>query len=109
MARNEWSRWGRGSCEGYSLHIGDGGFARFEGEVVRNVSGTEGQPGAWSSSINGTCRHTHATQAEAMARIEFELSCTAEAFVSSYAGYKAHRHENRFSRTVDAVHSNATA
>lgn len=109
MAMNEWSRWGRGSCEGYSLQIGDGGFTRFEGQVLRNVAKQNGQPSAWSSSINGICAKEHATCAEAMRRVEFELSCTAEAFVSSYAGYKTHRHKNKFSQAVDALGANASA
>lgn len=102
MARNEWSRWGRGDCVGYSLSIGDGGFTRFEGSVTRGVRGDSGGY-SWSSAINGMCSQSHATIEEAMARVEFELSVTGEAFVASFAGYKAHRHENNFSQAVDAV------
>ena len=103
MARNEWSRWGRGSCEGYSLDIGDGGFTRFLGQVVRNVTARDGEPNAWSSSITGACSQPHPSRVQAMKRVEFELACTAEMFVSMYAGYKAHRHENRYSCEVDAL------
>jgi hypothetical protein len=109
MARNEWSRWGRGSCEGYSLDIGNGGFVRFEGSVVCAPGAPEGAANCWTSSINGTCMKMHDTCAEAMARVEFELAETAEAFVSLYAGYKAHRHKNKFSRAVDALKSGAAA
>jgi len=102
-------RWGRGSCEGYNLDIGNSGFVRFEGEVVRNVGKGDGEPGAWRSSINGTCSQAHPTCAEAMKRVEFELAQAAEPFVSLYAGYKAHRHKNRFSQAVDALKPGATA
>ena len=102
MARNEWSRWGRGDCVGYSLSIGDGGFTRFEASVVRGVRRNDDSY-SWSSSINGMCGQAHATIEEAMARVEFELSITANAFVASYAGYKAHRDKNKFSQAVDSM------
>ncbi len=82
---------------------------RFEGEVVRNVSGSDGEPSAWRSSINGTCSAQHPTCAAAMARVEFELTQTGDAFVSSYAGYKAHRHENKFSKAVDEIRPKTSA
>ncbi len=88
MARNGWNRWGRGSCEGYSLHIG-GGFVRFSGDVVRSVGTPDGQEHAWHSSINGTCSQSHATCEDGMRRVEFELSVAADGFVSMYARYKA--------------------
>ena len=102
MARNEWSRWGRGDCIGYSLAIGDGGFTRFEGSVTRGMRHDDGSY-SWSSAINGMCGQAHASLEEAMARVEFELSITGEAFAVSFAGYKAHRHENKFSQAVDAM------
>jgi hypothetical protein len=86
---------------GYSLSIGDGGFVRFDGSVTRGVRGDNGY-NSWSSAINGMCHRTHATIEEAMAHVEFELSITGEAFVSSFAGYKASRHMNKFSQAVDA-------
>jgi hypothetical protein len=76
---------------------------RFEGSIVRAAGRQEGEPSAWRSSINGTCSKDHAMRAEAMARVEFELACTGDAFVASYAGYKAHRHKNAFSKAVDEL------
>jgi hypothetical protein len=42
-------------------------------------------------SINGMCGQAHATIEETMARVEHELLITGDAFVASYAGYRAHR------------------
>src|SRR3978361_2307968 len=101
MARNEWSRWGRGDCVGYSLEIGET-YARFHASVVRSVRNQEGGY-SWSSSINGKDNQQHESCEEAMGRVEFELSIEGEQFASSYAGYKAHRHNNKFSQAVDAM------
>jgi hypothetical protein len=101
MARNEWSRWGRGDCEGYGLDIGYA-YARFNASVVRGLREDDGSY-KWAASINGGYRKTFDTRAEAMAHIEFELSIEGERFASEYAGYKAHRHENKFSQAVDAM------
>lgn len=99
---NQWSRWGRGSCEGYSLSIGDGGFTRFEGSVTRGVRDHDGNI-KWTSAINGRCHCQHTTMAEAMARVEFELRIAGEAFVTSYTAHKENRHKNKFSQAVDAA------
>ncbi|SRR6266508_1596352 len=47
--RGQWSRWGRGSCEGYSLEIG---FA-FRASVVRRDH-PHPQPPTWKVSLNST-------------------------------------------------------
>lgn len=88
--RNEWTRFGRGSCEGYGLEIG-GSNVRFSASVSRGVVDSETGGCPWWSSINGICRQEHATREEAMARVEFELSIDGEQFVRDYAGYKARR------------------
>ena len=105
MARNEWTPWGRGDCVGYSLSIGSG-FVRFAAGVSRSVRGADGAY-SWHSAINGKCAQTHATLEEAMARIEFELRIAGGQFVREYEGYKAHRHQNKFSRAVDAARNGA--
>ena len=102
MARNQWSRYGRGACEGYSLSIFGGGCTRFEGSVSRSVPQHDGGV-HWLSSINGKCEQTHATREEAMARVEWELSIAGEAFVASFVEYKTHRPKNKFSQAVDAM------
>jgi hypothetical protein len=105
MARNEWTRWGRGDCVGCSLSIGSGSV-RFDAGVSRSVRGADGAH-SWSSAINGKCSQTHATMEEAMTRLEFELRIAAEQFVREYEGYKAQRLRNRFSRAVDAARNGA--
>lgn len=102
MSRNEWTRWGRGDCEGYGLSIGSGDV-RFDAGVVRGVSDADGNY-RWRSDINGRSSQTHATREAAMARIEWELRMTAEQFVTEYESYKANRHKNKFSQTVGTAH-----
>lgn len=101
MTRNQWSRWGRGSCVGYSLSIGDG-YTRFHGSVSRSVPHSDGSY-TWSSAINGICTQTHPSIEEAMARVEHELSIAGEAFASAFADYKTHRPKSKFSQAVDAM------
>ena len=48
MGRGQWTRWGRGMCEGWSLEIG----MAFHGSVVRQDG--SGQPTTWITSINST-------------------------------------------------------
>lgn len=89
MARNAWRRWGRGSCVGYRLNIGDG-YLRFDGNVARGVKRGDGTY-AWSSSINGICPREHATVEEAKARVESELAITGSAFVESFLEFASRR------------------
>jgi hypothetical protein len=44
--RGQWTRWGRGMCEGWSVEIG----SAFRGSVIR--SSTVGLPATWIASIN---------------------------------------------------------
>lgn len=96
MARNEWTRFGRGSCEGYGLEIG-GSNVRFSASVSRGVVDSLTGRCPWWSSINGHDRKEHPTREEAMARVEKELAMDAERFLRDYAGYKMQRERNRFS------------
>jgi hypothetical protein len=48
LGRGQWTRWGRGMCEGWSLEIG----IAFRGSVVRRDGGGEGT--TWIASINST-------------------------------------------------------
>jgi hypothetical protein len=65
--RGEWTRWGRGMCEGWSLEIG----AAFRGSVVR--SATTGQPTTWIASINTSALGEYLDRAEAMRRVEEQV------------------------------------
>ena len=102
MARCEWTRWGRGSCEGYGLEIGTGP-ARFSASVVRNAYPAD-PAHEWRAGINGGEDKQFATREEAMAYIEWELSRVGEEFARDYAEFKVGRERNRWSRAVDAVH-----
>jgi hypothetical protein len=46
-ARGEWSRWGRGMCEGWSLEIG----TAYRGSVVRQDRIGDNPP-TWLASVN---------------------------------------------------------
>jgi hypothetical protein len=48
MGRGQWTRWGRGMCEGWSLEIG----IAFRGSVVRRE--TDGEPPIWIASVDST-------------------------------------------------------
>ena len=48
MGRGQWTRWGGGACEGWSLEIG----MAFHGSVVRRDR--SGEPPTWIASINST-------------------------------------------------------
>jgi len=101
MARNEWTRWGRGECVGYSLEIGDS-YARFHASVVRNVFDHQRGMYTWYASINGRENKQYDTCEQAMAEIEFELKITGDVFVETYKGYLEKHGKNEFSQAVDA-------
>ncbi len=101
MARNEWTRWGRGECVGYNLEIGHS-YSRFHASVVRNVFDHQRSMYTWYSSINGRESKQYDTREQAMAEIEFELKITADFFVESYAQYQEKRGGNKLSQSVDA-------
>ena len=63
MGKAKWTRWGRGSCEGYGLEIGN----TFRGSVSKR------QDGCWRSSMNVGREQTHPTREEGMKRIEDEI------------------------------------
>lgn len=64
MKRGQWTRWGRGICEGYSLEIG----AALCGSVVKRE--TKGLPTTWIASVNATALGEYLDRAEAMRRVE---------------------------------------
>jgi hypothetical protein len=64
MGRGQWTRWGRGMCEGWSLEIG----MAFCGTVVRRD--TSGEPTVWIASINSTALGEFLEQEIAMRRVE---------------------------------------
>ena len=64
MGRGQWTRWGRGMCEGWSLEIG----MAFRGSVVRRDIG--GKPTTWIASINSTGLGEFLEREIAMRRVE---------------------------------------
>jgi hypothetical protein len=64
MGRGQWTRWGRGMWEGWSLEIG----VAFHGSVVRRDR--SGQPTTWIASINSTALGEFLEGEIAMRRVE---------------------------------------
>ena len=64
MGRGQWTRWGRGMCEGWSLEIG----AAFHGSVVRRNPRAE--PTNWMASVNSTGLGEFLQREIAMRRVE---------------------------------------
>ena len=67
MNRGNWSRWGPGMCEGYSLEIGEA----FRESVVG--SSTVGLPTIWIASVNATALGEYLEREEAMRRVEKQI------------------------------------
>jgi hypothetical protein len=89
MGRAKWRRWGRGSCEGYSIHFGYG-FGALGGQVVRNQRTQDGTT-TWRASINARELPQFANREEAMAHVERELVIAIGALVEDWNLYQAHR------------------
>ena len=60
MGKGKWTRWGRGSCEGYGLEIGN----------ALRASISRDSQGAWRTSINAVSHGDFATMEQAKKRIE---------------------------------------
>jgi|APThiThiocy_cv2_1041547.scaffolds.fasta_scaffold02951_1 hypothetical protein len=99
MAKSEWTRWGRGECEGYSLGIG-GGYTRFDASVSRSVRQEDGSR-KWYASINGRDEREFASREEAMAHIEHELILAGNDFVCDFAAFRAMRGRNKYSQAIE--------
>ena len=63
MGRGQWTRWGRGMCEGWSLEVG----MAFHGSVV--LRDRSGDP-TWGASINSTALGEFLEREIAMHRVE---------------------------------------
>lgn len=90
MAWGRWSRWGRGSCEGYGLEIGH--LLRFS--VVGNADRT-----AWSVSLNavplGAYAEFDAAIAAAEAEARTQIGLALEHWATFQAQPKAKRRAGR--------------
>jgi hypothetical protein len=83
------TRWGRGSCEGYSIHLGYG-FGALGGQVVRNAPALATQ-GRWRASINARELGCFPSREAAMAHVERELRIAMLALVEDWNAFQAPR------------------
>jgi hypothetical protein len=68
MGHGIWTRWGRGSCEGWSLDIGD----TIRCQVVRGLDHFD-RPTTWRAASNDGEFGEFATRDLAMAEVEFRI------------------------------------
>ncbi len=85
--RGQWSRWGRGMCEGWSLEIG----TAFRGSVVRQER-IEAPP-TWLASVNSTYLSEHSDRQSAMARVEGDIESRMELVLHDWELYRAGKRE----------------
>src|SRR5262249_6327672 len=83
MGRGQWSRWGRGMCEGWSLELG----VAFRGSVVRRE--TSGQPTTWIASINSTALGEFLEREIAMRRVEELIESSMVLVLHDWEVYRA--------------------
>jgi hypothetical protein len=83
MGRGQWTGWGRGMCEGWSLEIG----IAFHGSVVRRDSG--GAPSIWIASINSTALGEFLKREIAMRRVEELVEASMALVLHDWDLYRA--------------------
>ena len=84
-----WSRWGRGSCEGYGLEFGT--LLRFS--VVRNM----GLPESWRADLNAKLLGVFGTFDDAIAHVEREARTEIEQVVADWEAFKEEKPAKRLS------------
>lgn len=82
MTKAQWTRWGRGMCEGWSLEIG----AAFRGSVVRQER--TDHPTTWLASVNAGYLGEYFDQATAMARVEDVIEHNMKAALEDWQLYR---------------------
>ena len=83
MGRGQQSRWGRGSCEGWSLEIG----MAFHGSVVRRDR--SGEPPTWIASINSTALGEFLEREIAIRRVDEFVESSTELALHDWELYRA--------------------
>jgi hypothetical protein len=78
MGYGKWTRWGRGSCEGYSLQIGDA----LRGQASRDSDGR------WAASLTNTDLGRHTTKEEAKAAVETRIGIEMTKILEDWAIYQ---------------------
>ena len=81
--RGEWSRWGRGMCEGWSLEIG----TAYRGAVVRQDRIEK--PATWIASVNAGYLGEFPDRESAMARVESVISGDMQLVLHDWELYRA--------------------
>jgi hypothetical protein len=78
MGNGKWTRWGRGSCEGYSLNIG----GTLRGQAVR------ASDGLYAASLNAMDLGRHATREEAQRAVVTRIDLTMQMILEDWAIYQ---------------------
>jgi hypothetical protein len=81
--RGEWSRWGRGMCEGWSLEIG----TAYRGSVVRQDKIE--QPPTWLASVNAAYLGEYLDRDSALARVEANIAGNMQTVLHDWGLYQA--------------------
>jgi len=89
MSRAQWSRWGWGSAEGYSLDIG----GTFRCSVVLKHIGPA-QPPIYAASINTHAYGEHPDREAAMREVETRLESDMADVLRDWTIYEALKHLN---------------
>jgi hypothetical protein len=78
MGYGTWTRWGRGSCEGYSLQIGDA----LRGQISRGIDDR------WAASLTNMDLGKHATKEAAQAAVENRIAQEMTKILEDWRFYK---------------------
>jgi hypothetical protein len=81
--RGQWSRWGRGMCEGWSLEIG----TAYRGSVVRQDR--IDHPPTWLASVNAAYLGEYLDRETAMARVEADIEHNMQMVLNDWGLYQA--------------------
>lgn len=85
--RGQWSQWGCGMCEGWSLEIGNS----LRGAVVRQDR--IDQPSTWIASVNAAFLGEHLDRGSAMARVEADIEHHMEMVLHDWELYRPAKRE----------------
>ena len=85
MGRGQWTRWGRGMCEGWSLEVG----MAFHGSVVRRDR--SGDSPTWDASINSTGLGELLEREIAMRRVEELIESSMVLVLHDWELYRAEK------------------
>jgi len=88
MGDGRWTRWGRGSCEGWSLELG----TVFRGSVTRRDQGLGKQP-LWGAAINGKplSESLYPDRNSAVRAVEQSLESSMRALLEHWTLYQAQK------------------